>query len=162
MEVVTPLDIQVGRGGVSRWQWGVFFFPILGSRVCEGVPEGVQTVGEGPPGQILEKLGPIGFSNFWPTAMPRGGGSRDGSWVDFFPILGSRVCRGPTEGGQTVGEKPPGQILGNLGTDRIFEFLTNCLLETPLSTWMSRPPSRHGSWVEKKFSHIQGIPGPIG
>ena len=39
--------------------------------------------------------------------------------------------RGWTNGG---GEEPPGQILGNLGADRIFEFLASCRVETPLST----------------------------
>ena len=122
--------------------------------MCEGPTEGGQTVGRNPQVRYWGIWGPMGFSSFWPTAMSRpplppsmsrGGGSRGGSWETKFPILGYRVCGGPTEGGQTVEEKPPGQILGNLGADRIFEFLANCHLETPplgidvetppLSTW---------------------------
>ena len=76
------------------------------------------------------------------------------------PISGSRVCEGPTEGGQTVGEKPPGQILGNLGADGIFEFLAMYHVETPLSTSdVETPPLSTSTLDGKSFPTYREFQG---
>ena len=53
-----------------------------------------------------------------------------------------------------VGEKPPGQILANLGADRIFEFFGLYHAETPPPGTMPRPPPLGTlRWVKKSFPH---------